>query len=303
MAKAPANSPLDGLLDLACRDGVEIRPTLLRVLTDLYVQKPSHSAEEEAQYVELALRLIDAVDGATRSAVAARLSTYANAPVAVLRRLVELAAAPVATSAPQAAPAKLAIRPRDLTREFFAANSGDRYLILTNLVDAGETLPRRPAAAVSEVVRRLETAALQRNPGEFARILERALHIGIATADKVTRDNSGEPLLVAAKALGMPSSVFQRILMFINPAVGQSVTRVFELSRLYDEIAPATAERMVAIWREGAAVSRPATHAPVYADDTQRGVRASATPAARPAAPSRPAPGSIVPPRFKRDTG
>jgi hypothetical protein len=298
MAKASANSPLDGLLDLACRDGVEIRPTLLRVLTDLYVQKPSHSAEEEAQYVELALRLIDAVDGATRSAVAARLSSYANAPVAVLRRLVELAAAPAAISAPQAAPAKPAVRPRDLTHEFFAANSGDRYLILTNLAGAGEALPRRPAAAVSEVIRRLETAALQRNPGEFARMLERALGVGIAIADKVTRDNSGEPLLVAAKALGMPSSVFQRILMFINPAVGQSVARVFELSQLYDELAPAAAERMVAIWREGAVTQRPAAHAPVYADDAQRSARVTTTAAARPAAP-----GNIVPPRFKRGAG
>ena len=223
MAKSSANSPLDGLLDLACRDGVEIRPTLLRVLTDLYVQKPSHSAEEEAQYVELALRLIDAVDGATRSAVAARLSSYANAPVAVLRRLVELAAAPAATSAPQPCRRKTgdpAARPdgrilrRQCRRPLSDPHQSRRR---------GEPLPRRPAAALSEVIRRLETAALQRNPGEFARMLERALGIGIAIADSVTRDNSGEPLLVAAKALGMPASVFQRILMFINPAVGQSV--------------------------------------------------------------------------------
>ncbi|MEI9803915.1 MAG: hypothetical protein WDN48_04915 [Pseudolabrys sp.] len=47
MTKSPSHPPLDGLLDLACRDGVEIRPTLLRVLTDLYVQKPTHSAAEK----------------------------------------------------------------------------------------------------------------------------------------------------------------------------------------------------------------------------------------------------------------
>ena len=39
MIEVPRVSPLDGLVDLACRDGVDIRPTLLRVLTDLYVQK------------------------------------------------------------------------------------------------------------------------------------------------------------------------------------------------------------------------------------------------------------------------
>ena len=53
---------------------------MLRVLTDLYVQKPSHSAEEEAQYVELALGLIDAVDAPTRGTVAASLSNYPGAP-------------------------------------------------------------------------------------------------------------------------------------------------------------------------------------------------------------------------------
>ena len=55
MVKSSACVSLDSLVDLACRDGVDVRPTLLRVLTDLYVQRPVHSAEEETQYVELAL--------------------------------------------------------------------------------------------------------------------------------------------------------------------------------------------------------------------------------------------------------
>src|SRR3979409_609586 len=87
MTKPPAYPPLDGLLDLACRDGVEIRPTLLRVLTDLYVQKPRHSAEEEAQYSERALGLIEAVAAPTRAAVMASLSAYPAAPAEILRKL------------------------------------------------------------------------------------------------------------------------------------------------------------------------------------------------------------------------
>src|SRR5947199_1883689 len=78
---------LDGLDSLARRDGVDIRPTLVRVLTDLYVQKPSHSAEEERHYTELALRLIDSVDLATRMTIAKKLGAYAGAPPAVARRL------------------------------------------------------------------------------------------------------------------------------------------------------------------------------------------------------------------------
>src|ERR1700693_4067027 len=87
MMKSSAYPPLDGLVDLACRDGVDIRPTLLRVLTDLYAQKPTHSADEEIQYVELTLGLIDAVDAPTRAAVAARLSAYSAAPAAILAKL------------------------------------------------------------------------------------------------------------------------------------------------------------------------------------------------------------------------
>src|ERR1044072_7652729 len=78
---------LEGLDSLARRDGVDIRPTLVRVLTDLYVQKPAHSAEEERHYTELALRLIDSVDLATRVSVAKRIAGYAGAPPAVARRL------------------------------------------------------------------------------------------------------------------------------------------------------------------------------------------------------------------------
>ena len=78
---------LEGLDSLARRDGVDIRPTLVRVLTDLYVQKAAHSAEEERHYTELMLRLIDAVDQGTRAAVAKKIATYPGAPPAVARRL------------------------------------------------------------------------------------------------------------------------------------------------------------------------------------------------------------------------
>jgi hypothetical protein len=310
MTKSSADSPLDGLVDLACREGVEIRPTLLRVLTDLYVQKHPHSAEEEAQYVELSLRLIEAVDAPTRSAVSATLSAYANAPVAVLRRLIELATAPDARTLPAAKPNTIEVggaiaepaREPDLVELFFAASARERRLILTNLEPVGQPVPRRAAPAASEVIRRLEAAALQRNPGEFARILERALGIGRSIAERVTRDNSGEPLVVAAKALGMPAVVLQRVMLFLNPAIGQSVERVFELADLYDDIRPAAAERMVAIWQQAAATRRPAqesAHAPVHWDDEQRGARAAATPSRHGVAPRRDEQSS----RFKTNGG
>src|ERR1700739_875719 len=86
MTAPPMFPGFDGLMTLSRREGVDIRPTLLRVLTDLYVQANAHSSDEERQFVELTSRLIEQVDDATRAAVRARLATYPGTPVEVLRR-------------------------------------------------------------------------------------------------------------------------------------------------------------------------------------------------------------------------
>jgi uncharacterized protein (DUF2336 family) len=270
MNRLPAYPHLDGLVDLARRDGVDIRPTLLRVLTDLYVQKPTHSALEEAQYLELALGLVDAVDEPTRAAVAASLARYPAAPAAILRKL----GAPERAPLPAVEPAP--VSPADM---FFAAASDERRLMLENL-ESPAAAAHRPAPASSEVVRRLENAALQHNAGEFGRILERALGVSRALADRITRDQSGEPLVVAARAIGMNASVFQRVLLFLNPAIGQSVGQVHDLARLFDDLRPEAAERMVSIWRQGAKPAVPAHEAALW-DDERRSARSLSTPAPR----------------------
>jgi len=273
MRKSFASPTLDSLVDLACRDGVDIRPTLLRVSTDLYVQKPTHSADEEVQYTELALGLIDAVDAPTRAAVASRLAAYPGAPAAVLHRLggAVTPAEPVRPSEPKSE----AKSEPDLAELFFAAGTDERRLILTNL-DAGAGAEQRRPPVASDVIIRLETAALQHNAGEFSRTLERALGISGALAERITRDASGEPIVVAARALGMKAAVLQRVLLFLNPQVGQSVERVFDLARLYDELAPAVAERMLAIWQQTGGQRTP-RHEPLHWDDVHRNARSQAT--------------------------
>ncbi len=56
-----------GRFEKEIAEGVDIRPTLLRVLTDLYVQANAHTGDEERQFVELTSRLIHEVDDATRA--------------------------------------------------------------------------------------------------------------------------------------------------------------------------------------------------------------------------------------------
>src|ERR1700727_1065369 len=87
MTTSPLFPGFDGLMTLSRREGVDIRPTLLRVLTDLFVQASVHSEDEKRQFVELTSRLIDQVDDTTRAAVRARLAIYPGPPVEVMKHL------------------------------------------------------------------------------------------------------------------------------------------------------------------------------------------------------------------------
>jgi hypothetical protein len=255
----PVNIPnLDGLVALANRDGVDIKPTLLRVTTDLYVQKPHHSPEEERHYVELALRLIEGVDAATRAAVEKKLAAYGAPPAPVLRRLQRdrhrPERAPMSRPAVATEPARTAAD--ELNEMFFAADAETRRLILDNL-EYAVLPPARPIAPgiALQSSRRLEAAALSHDIGAFAREIERTLEIAPSLARRLIDDESGEPIVVAARALAMPADMLQRILLCLNPAISQSVLRVYELARLYEHIEQDAALRLVVIWRAG---SRPA---------------------------------------------
>ena len=240
-------------------------------MTDLYVQKPTHSTDETTRYVELALGLIESVDDATRAAVAASLAGYAAAPAAVLARLGRTAAAEVTPSA-EVANATASTESDDLIELFFTATSEDRRLILFNLDAAAMSSVHLPSPAAAAVIAKLETAALQRNSRVFSRTLARALRIPLDLAERVARDPSGEPIVVAARSLGMKAAVLQRILLFLNPSVGQSVQRVYELADLFDALPREAAERMLAIWRGAGAVPAPG-HEPVYQNSPARQAR------------------------------
>ena len=71
MAKGTNIPNLDGLLPHNRRTEPDIKPTLLRVITETYVQRPVHTSAEEQQYTRLALALIDRVRGGDTGASAA----------------------------------------------------------------------------------------------------------------------------------------------------------------------------------------------------------------------------------------
>jgi hypothetical protein len=134
---------------------------------------------------------------------------------------------------------------------FYAAGAHERRLILINL-DYAVIAPFEPAIVIGRAdTWRLESAALQHNIDVVVRELERMLGISRALALRIVDDELGEPIVVAAKAINLPSDLLQRMLLFINPRVGHSVDRVFELASLYGEISVEAARRLIAIWREG----------------------------------------------------
>jgi hypothetical protein len=300
MTATPLFPGFDGLMTLSRREGVDIRPTLLRVLTDLYVQASAHSGDEERQFVELASRLIEEVDDATRAAVRARLAIYPATPAEILSKLglrrsspnqIMPVASAIATPAPEAPPVKppteaqlrmasnLSMRPNDaaeISDMFFAASASERALILHNLNETPlKASARIPAARAARAVETLEMAAFAEDSESFALELGEALILTARIATQVVNDPGGEPLAAAARALDMPSPVFQRVLMFLNPEFGASVHNVYRLSRLYDRLSERSALVMLAAWRGSTMAVTRAKYRPSLYDDERNRARAA----------------------------
>jgi hypothetical protein len=314
---------LEGLDSLARRDGVDIRPTLVRVLTDLYVQKPSHTSEEERHYTELALRLIDTVDLPTRAAISKKIAAYPSAPPAVARRLArdvievaepilrqckaltsadldaiirdfgwnhaaiiaakrgDLSTQAPAPVAPTVAPSTRATSARSPVAEpqqeltlaelFFSADSGARRMLLSTLGSIDDEEPQ--SIQPLETIRALEDAALRRDRDTFIALLKGALSLNDQQAERIVSDPSGEPLLVAAKALAMPSVPLQRIIMFVDPAIGESVERFFDLAALYEKVSMDASHKLIGSLRghepaqQAQKPERKGAHRPMYYDD------------------------------------
>jgi Uncharacterised protein conserved in bacteria (DUF2336) len=319
MTTTPMFPGLDGLLTLSRREGVDIRPTLLRVLTDLYVQASKHSGDEERQFVELTSRLIDQVDDATRAAVRARLAIYPHAPAETLRKLglkpvdpqhsvpvvkevaKEIPSPPAPPSPLNEAQlrlqANLSMQPKDAAEihdMFFRAGASERALILHNLAETPlRASARIPAARASRAVETLEMAAFASDIESYTLEIGETLILSARVAAQVVNDPGGEPLACAARAVDMPSAVFQRVLLFLKPEIGTSVQHVYRLSRLYDRLSERSALVMLAAWRGSTMAVTRAKYRPALHDDERQ--RARITPAQpRPAVQPGSAPVPIV---------
>ena len=308
MTTLPMFHGFDGLMTLSRREGVDIRPTLLRVLTDLYVQTASHTRDEERQFAELASRLIDEVDDATRAAVRARLAIYPNTPREIAWKLqlkyttgqpqpasgndehilddtlidpadLEIVSESDVPVVPATPAPTMSMQPDDaaqLIGMFLAADSIQRAQMLrgltgTPLKPSTPVDPRRAARAVAA----LEQAALAADVPGFTAELADALILTSRVADQIVNEPGGEPLACALKALGMPGESYQRVLLFLNPSLGASVMGVYRLARLYEVIELRTALIMLAAWRGSALAATRAKYRPALYDDERQRARSA----------------------------
>jgi hypothetical protein len=314
MTTPPSFPGFDGLMTLSRREGVDIRPTLLRVLTDLYVQADAHSADEERQFIELTSRLIEEVDDATRAAVRARLAVYPATPAQVLEQLglkpagervadfsADIRVAPSETTPVKPAEpelpiaSRLSMQPKDaaeINSIFSQASSSQRALILHNLHDTQlRASARVPAARAKRAIETLEMAAFAADVENFTLELGETLILPARVAAEVVDDPGGEPLACALKAVGMPLPVFQRVLLFLKPEFGCSVLTVYRLSRLYEKLSERSALIMLAAWRGSSmTVTRGKFRPLLYDDELNRARQAPGQ--ARPAA-SQPGSGHL----------
>jgi len=261
------------------RPDTEVTSRLLLALTALYVQRPTHTVEEQQQYGELALRLIDKVDTATRGAVADILQRHPHAPAEIFEHLScmqsslrgdlesdtysirdqqsagnqppangERAPTPAPFTAAPAVPQPTAAT-AEFGEAFFAASPAERRRMLSLIAPSGS----HDVPATSEDGERtygeLDVAALHGRTGEFTCEFERMVNIPNSLCERILNDPSGEPMVVAAKATGMPIAMLQRILLLVSPAVSHSVQRVYDLTELYHGLDRGVARDLLALWR------------------------------------------------------
>jgi hypothetical protein len=269
--------------ELAERPSADMTARLLLALTALYVQRPTHTAEEQQQYGELALRLIDKVEAATYSAVADMLRRHPDAPADVAARLGGIqssrdcdpraeprstpdqrcavnqplngnldgqhASAHALSDAPAEQPATLT---PEFGEAFFAASPAERRRLLSLIANScGED----PAAAPEDGERVFGSIDGLHEIGEFTREFERLIDVPRSLYERILNDPSGEPMVVAAKAAGIPIAILQRILLLVDPTMSHSVERVYDLTELYHDLGGRTARDLLVQWRTQAAAS------------------------------------------------
>lgn len=149
----PFNLPdaLQGLVDLGNRGDLEMRPVLLRVVTDLFVGRESFPREDIRHYEAIALGLIDRTDIQTQEIVAGKLARCGATPASLVTRFLDAGGRMAAEFL-----AHSSLVPLDRLRAAAAEGTVEQAEAVAGRVDLDEDLARALAARPEiEVARKL----------------------------------------------------------------------------------------------------------------------------------------------------
>ncbi len=164
---------------------------------------------------------------------------------------------------------------------FWTADEGLRRQILkrtnppTKIEGKLEFAPIRISGFVErrEALEGLAALLTTHRQADFQLFLSQMLGISHRLAIRISSDSGGEPFAIACKAANFPGSAFTTLLLLYNPAVSQSVQRVYALSELYETISEPLSWHLLEMWNTqdlsepaGAELKlRPGIHEPVSA--------------------------------------
>ncbi len=113
---------------------------------------------------------------------------------------------------------------------------------------------------------RLASLARQRQRDALIRTLAQGLRLDESDVAALMDDPSGEPLIVLLRAIGLPETEAQQVLLFANPVIARGVESFERLARLFGETAESAADSLVTSWRSHGESHAAAAHAPLFAD-------------------------------------
>ncbi len=155
---------LSGLIELSRVAHLDLKPVILRVQTDLFVQAQSRDRAERESFEALACGLIPIVDDETARIVAEKLAAFAGTPEPVLAALAERGGAvrdAVVAGVPQLTPRLIAAAGADGAdiAAALAARPGLDRASIAELVDRADPAIDRALAANTGIVLRGSAAA------------------------------------------------------------------------------------------------------------------------------------------------
>ncbi len=210
-----AKQRLTHLIELATADAPENRRVLATELCDLLLDWPPHyPAPMREPFEALLEKTVRSIDADTRRALAAKLGTRDETPVALLNEFY-----------------------------FDAGEDARDAIVLRNALVEGATDAQNATADEPALI----AAARSKPQSEFTASFASLLGIEQATAESILRDPTGRALAVACKGAHLARATFSALALLTETGAALQTAR--EKLASFDSVPLTGAERLLDFWR------------------------------------------------------